>query len=110
MDADDPQFKSQADVFLDIGKAILSNAMNGFNGTLFTYGQTGSGKSYTVMGPPDDAGIIPRTVANLFHWNSDSEARDRELQIYISYLEIYKEAITDLLVPEGTQAKDLKIM
>lgn len=110
MDSSDPAFKSQEDVFLDIGKAILTNAMNGFNGTLFTYGQTGSGKSYTVMGPPDDAGIIPRTVCNLFHWNTDSEANDREVQIRISYLEIYKEKITDLLCQKEAADQDLKIM
>lgn len=92
---------SQADVFLDIGQAILTNAMNGFNGTLFTYGQTGAGKSYSVMGPPDEPGLIPRIVINLFKWNSGFEAENqhRELQIWISYLEIYKEQVTDLLAP-----------
>jgi len=44
-DFESPKFASQEVVMRDIGKVILGNAMNGFNGCLFAYGQTGSGKS-----------------------------------------------------------------
>lgn len=38
----------------------MENAFSGYNACIFAYGQTGSGKSYTMMGTPDQPGIIPR--------------------------------------------------
>ena len=34
---------TQADIFDGIGKNVVNNVLNGFNGTIFAYGQTGSG-------------------------------------------------------------------
>lgn len=34
----------QDDVFEQVGKAAVQNAIDGFNSTIFAYGQTGSGK------------------------------------------------------------------
>lgn len=33
-----------------LGVAVLKNAWEGYNSTLFAYGQTGSGKSWSVVG------------------------------------------------------------
>lgn len=110
---------TQAEIFEDIGTPMVSNAVDGFNCTLFAYGQTGSGKSYTMMGgvPTDegDAGVIPRMISGLF------EEKDRleedalvELQVRISYLEIYKEQVTDLFASlsanKENKGENLKIM
>lgn len=43
-----------------MGLPALNNAFDGYNACIFAYGQTGSGKSYSMMGPDDDKGIIPR--------------------------------------------------
>mmetsp|Transcript_24411 Transcript_24411/g.43349 ORF Transcript_24411/g.43349 Transcript_24411/m.43349 type:complete len:1306 (-) Transcript_24411:15-3932(-) len=112
LDPESSTFATQEDVFRDIGKIILANALDGFNGTLFTYGQTGSGKSYCMMGPTNDPGIIPRTVERLFRLKAKREDSERELQIWISYLEIYKEQVTDLLCAEKEPkpSDNLKIM
>lgn len=34
----------------ELGVAVLKNAWEGYNSTLFAYGQTGSGKSWSVVG------------------------------------------------------------
>ena len=36
-------------------------------GVLFTYGITGSGKTYTMMGPLNNPGLIPRSFDVIFN-------------------------------------------
>jgi kinesin family protein 23 len=36
-------------------------------GVLFTYGITGSGKTYTMMGPLNNPGLIPRSFDVVFN-------------------------------------------
>lgn len=111
-----PSFASQEEVFRDMGLKILSNAIDGFNSSIFAYGQTGSGKSYSVLGPPEDPGLIPRVVTKLFEDKERMEADpNKELQVWISYLEIYKEQVTDLLTENTSRSilqaqEQLKIM
>ena len=33
-----------------MGKEIVEEVMNGYNGTIFAYGPTGNGKTYTMFG------------------------------------------------------------
>lgn len=40
----------QKKVYNELGVAVLKNAWEGYNSTLFAYGQTGSGKSWSVVG------------------------------------------------------------
>lgn len=37
-------------MYNELGVAVLKNAWEGYNSTLFAYGQTGSGKSWSVVG------------------------------------------------------------
>jgi kinesin family protein 5 len=71
----------------------------GYNGTIFSYGQTSSGKTHTmegVMGDPHLQGIIPRIVNDIFtHINALKESV--EFHIKVSYFEVYKGTIRDLL-------------
>lgn len=72
--------------------------MEGYNAVVFAYGQTASGKTFTLTGSPSNPGIIPLAVSDLF-----SQIRgtpDREFLLRASYLELYNEAILDLLSPE----------
>ncbi|CAE7319545.1 KIF13B [Symbiodinium sp. CCMP2592] len=110
---------TQAEIFEDIGTPMVSNAVDGFNCTLFAYGQTGSGKSYTMMGgvPTDegDAGVIPRMISGLFEEKEHpcKEPGSSGL-VRISYLEIYKEQVTDLFASlsanKENKGENLKIM
>lgn len=43
-------------------KDIVEKVVGGFNGTVFAYGQTSSGKTHTMMGVPDEPGIVPLAV------------------------------------------------
>ena len=43
--------ENQNEVFDFLGKPIIKDVLEGFNGTIFAYGQTGSGKTFTMMGP-----------------------------------------------------------
>ncbi len=45
---------------------FVGKVLDGYHSTIFAYGQTGSGKTYTIDGPSDDTGIIPRTINALF--------------------------------------------
>lgn len=46
-------------------KDIVEKVVGGFNGTVFAYGQTSSGKTHTMMGVPDEPGIVPLAVCTL---------------------------------------------
>lgn len=85
----------------------------GESALLFTLGVTNGGKTHTVLGsgfekkmnngtniPNNDWGIIPRSldhvIARVNAINAEATSGPR-LQVYLSYLEIYNEAIYDLL-------------
>jgi Kinesin motor domain len=48
-------------------KDIVEKVVGGFNGTVFAYGQTSSGKTHTMMGVPDEPGIVPLAVRAHHH-------------------------------------------
>lgn len=104
-DENDSHFASQETVYNDVGKTILSNSLHGINGCLFAYGQTGSGKSHSVIGTPEAPGVVPRFVQEIFiHKASYDQKRtgsteDKEIRLWISYVEIYNEELRDLLAP-----------
>ena len=57
---------SQEDIYKEVGMPVLTNILDGFNGTIMAYGQTSSGKTHTMQGydlnDRDAKGIIPRIV------------------------------------------------
>jgi hypothetical protein len=57
---------TQEQVYQDLGKNIVSQGLEGYNGTIFAYGQTGSGKTHTMMGNSESLGIVPKISADLF--------------------------------------------
>ncbi|XP_063774231.1 centromere-associated protein E isoform X2 [Pseudophryne corroboree] len=98
--------ETTAQVYQEVAVPIIRSALQGYNGTIFAYGQTSSGKTYTMMGTPDNLGIIPRAVQEVFH--IIQEAPDREFLLRVSYMEIYNETVTDLLCDDGKK-KPLEI-
>ncbi|KAG7391931.1 putative ATP-dependent RNA helicase ddx49 [Phytophthora pseudosyringae] len=104
---------TQAQVYGDIAKPLVDQALQGYNGTIFAYGQTGSGKTHTMMGSGDDHGIVPLMNADLFarvnasdaeNAKSDDEGAIKYL-VTVSFLEIYNEVIKDLLNPSDKVLK-----
>ena len=99
------RYHSQQDVYEDLGGAVLNNAYNGFNSTLFAYGQTGSGKSYSMVGYGPNKGIVPLAFEKLFERINANEDDKIKYQVTYSMLEIYMEAVDDLLIKSGKGKK-----
>ncbi|XP_038903563.1 kinesin-like protein KIN-5C [Benincasa hispida] len=99
----------QKDLYDQAVVPIVNEVLEGFNCTIFAYGQTGTGKTYTMEGEckrsksgpngelPPEAGVIPRTVQQIF---DTLEGQNAEYSVKVTFLELYNEEITDLLAPE----------
>lgn len=73
--------------------------LNRYNVCIFAYGQTGSGKTYTINGTPNDLGLTPRAVKELFKaLKRDSNKFSFAVHCYM--MELYQDNLVDLLLPE----------
>ncbi|NXT19308.1 KIF27 protein, partial [Syrrhaptes paradoxus] len=103
---------TQQEVYTVCIKPLLVSLTEGYNATVFAYGQTGSGKTYTIGGghiapvAVDEKGIIPRAIQELFQ--HISENRNIDFHVKVSYIEVYKEELRDLLELESS-VKELHI-
>ncbi|XP_010127848.1 PREDICTED: kinesin-like protein KIF27, partial [Chlamydotis macqueenii] len=103
---------TQEEVYTVCIKPLLVSLTEGYNATVFAYGQTGSGKTYTIGGghiasvAEDEKGIIPRAIQELFQ--HISENCNIDFHVKVSYIEVYKEEVRDLLELE-TSVKELHI-
>ncbi|XP_027059003.1 kinesin-like protein KIF22 [Pocillopora damicornis] len=79
---------------------LIPLMLQGQNASVFAYGPTGAGKTHTMVGSPDEPGLIPRCAAELFKL-IDTHHQDPTVpwkyKVLFSYLEIYQEKIEDLL-------------
>jgi kinesin family protein 18/19 len=75
---------------------LIPGVTSGFNGTVFAYGATGAGKTYTMMGSPNNPGIMSFTLQDLFQQIAMKQD-GRKLDVKISFFEVYNETIIDLL-------------
>ncbi|KAJ2059305.1 hypothetical protein GGI17_004492 [Coemansia sp. S146] len=113
---------TQEQVYQKVAHPILEEVMQGYSCTIFAYGQTGTGKTYTMQGDPKpansetsnggvvkgdllaslqiptNAGLIPRTLYNLFYI---LEKRSAKYEVSVSYVELYNENLMDLLSSAG---------
>ncbi|XP_055900486.1 kinesin-like protein KIF15 [Biomphalaria glabrata] len=96
---------TQEAVFSLVGKKIIEDCLNGYNGSILAYGKTGSGKSFTMFGPSENLessqlrGVIPRSLEYLFSVIAHQQDHGSKKQFLCrcSFLEIYQEQIFDLL-------------
>ncbi|XP_050295479.1 kinesin-like protein Klp98A [Anthonomus grandis grandis] len=91
-------YASQETVYKDLGTEVVDCAFEGYNACVFAYGQTGSGKTFTMMGSPDNQGLIPRICKALFDRMTENSKRGTTHRVQVSYLEIYQERVADLLL------------
>ncbi|KAK2861138.1 hypothetical protein FQN49_004504 [Arthroderma sp. PD_2] len=108
-DRNDSHYAEQEDVYNCLGEEFLDHNFEGYHTCIFAYGQTGSGKSYTMMGTPEQPGLIPRTCEDLFQRIENSESPDITYNVRVSYFEVYNEHVRDLLVPRTDPPYYLKI-
>ncbi|KAJ7109744.1 kinesin-like protein [Mycena crocata] len=96
-----------APLYMTAARPHVHAFMSGYNAVVFAYGQTASGKTYTLSGTPEEPGIIPRALRDVFAFIRATPSREYLLRC--SYLEIYNETIHDLLAPGAGQAKGVEI-
>lgn len=108
-DEADPHYAHQEDVYRSFGEEFLDHNFAGYHTCIFAYGQTGSGKSYTMMGSPDNPGLIPRTCEELFDRIAHEPSPNTNYHVQVSYFEVYNEHVRDLLTPRTTPPLYLKI-
>ncbi|XP_030563711.1 kinesin-like protein Klp98A isoform X1 [Drosophila novamexicana] len=101
-DAEDSHFATQEQVYSDLGNDVVDCAYEGYNACVFAYGQTGSGKTFTMMGTPNNPGLIPRICEELFTRMRVGQESGTGYRTHASYLEIYNEQVKDLLAPQST--------
>ncbi|CAD5115830.1 DgyrCDS4768 [Dimorphilus gyrociliatus] len=89
---------SQTEIYDDVARPVVLQAMKGYNATILAYGQTGAGKTYTMTGATESyrqRGLIPRSLSEIF--KAIDQSIDQNTTIRISYVEIYNESFFDLL-------------
>ncbi|KAK9109273.1 hypothetical protein Sjap_017333 [Stephania japonica] len=80
---------------------LVDGLFQGYNATVLAYGQTGSGKTYTMgTGYKDGSqtGITPQVMNALFR-KIETMKHEAEFQLHVSFIEILKEEVQDLLEP-----------
>ncbi|EAR82018.2 kinesin motor catalytic domain protein (macronuclear) [Tetrahymena thermophila SB210] len=87
---------SQVEIYEKTSNFLLDGVIEGFNATVFAYGATGAGKTYTMVGSPDNPGIMSRTMNQLYYLIQQN-SNQNHFVVRVSYLEIYNENIKDLL-------------
>ena len=101
---------NQEALYNAFGDKLLKDIFRGYNGTIMAYGQTGSGKTYTMFGrslledqrlenmrenDPEN-GIVQRAVRQIFEYKEQNRDK-KDISIYVSFIQIYLNQITDLL-------------
>lgn len=105
----DEHYAHQEHVYNSLGEEFLDHNFEGYHTCIFAYGQTGSGKSYTMMGTPEQQGLIPRTCQDLFERIESNDSPNISYTVRVSYFEVYNEHVRDLLVPRTDPPCYLKI-
>ncbi|KAK8304930.1 hypothetical protein V6Z12_D03G027300 [Gossypium hirsutum] len=95
---------------------LVDGLFPGYNATVLAYGQTGSGKTYTMgtaIKDGSETGLIPQVMNALFK-KIETLKHQTEFQLHVSFIEILKEEVRDLLdsepvskpvTPNGNAAK-----
>ncbi|XP_074586712.1 kinesin-like protein KIN-7J [Curcuma longa] len=81
-------------VYVEGAKDVALSVVNGINASIFAYGQTSSGKTYTMTGITDYA------IEDIYDYIKKHKERDFVLKF--SAMEIYNEAVRDLLGSDST--------
>ncbi|XP_030578141.1 centromere-associated protein E isoform X2 [Archocentrus centrarchus] len=98
--------ETTSQLYNNIAKPLVVSTVEGYNGTIFAYGQTSSGKTFTMMGSERTPGVIPLAVEDVFQ--TIKNFPKKEFLLRVSYMEIYNETVTDLLV-DSWKRKPLEV-
>ncbi|XP_053121164.1 kinesin-like protein KIF22 isoform X2 [Hemicordylus capensis] len=90
---------TQHDIYMGSVQPFLRHLLEGQNASILAYGPTGAGKTHTMLGSPDQPGVIPRAVRDVLQMTRDASGDEWKYSVSMSYLEIYQEKVLDLLEP-----------
>merc|ERR1740129_62456 len=96
----------QETVYRQLVEERVQAVLDGFNATVFAYGQTGTGKTFSMgtsnggeLLEDEGRGVITRALQHVFTQLKDKKEDHQFLTVKISFLEIKKEQVYDLLNP-----------
>ncbi|KRX06450.1 Protein kinase-like domain [Pseudocohnilembus persalinus] len=108
-----PEQTTTSQIFQQLnGKSLIDSAIEGGISTLFAYGQTGSGKTYTVQGLTEIVALQlfiqvqnfkNSQVPKFYNQKGDFQ----QFTIYLSFLQIIGNKVSDLLNPESNWKADI---
>lgn len=94
---------SQEEVFEYTCKPLIDDLIiNKKSGLVFTYGMTNAGKTFTVIGTPEQPGILPQALKNLLEYSGLQKDEKLDKNFYCNFVEIYNEDVFDLLDDDPT--------
>ncbi|KAG5641661.1 hypothetical protein DXG03_004527 [Asterophora parasitica] len=97
------QESTQEEIFHNDVQPMIDIVYSGVTVTIFAYGVTSSGKTHTMQGTKSDPGVIPRAIRAMFEMKSTITTHD--VSLHVSYMEIYKDEVYDLLVTRENAPK-----
>ncbi|KAH9325216.1 hypothetical protein KI387_005394, partial [Taxus chinensis] len=77
---------------------LVNGVVQGRNACVLCYGATGAGKTYTMLGTVGSPGVMVIAIKDLFAKLQELSFNGEHV-VWISYLEVYNEAVKDLLSP-----------
>ncbi|CAE7241840.1 Khc [Symbiodinium microadriaticum] len=99
------QDASQEDVFQSAGREAVDGVLLGLNAAIMAYGQTSTGKTHTMVGDRTRPGLCLKAAGHLF---SEAALCGSQIEVQASFLQLYLNHITDLLVADGHE-RSLKL-
>ena len=100
-DAVFPDTANNEDVYAKTAAPLVDVLFAGGRATCFAYGQTGAGKTYTMQGSnfgdDTESGLYSLAVQDIFDRKASLDDSQGELQLYMSFYEIYGSSLHDLL-------------
>ncbi|KAF5310938.1 hypothetical protein D9619_008254 [Psilocybe cf. subviscida] len=103
------QDSKQEEIFNNDVEPLIDVVYSGVTVTIFAYGVTSSGKTHTMQGTRAEPGVIPRVVRLILFSKAMFEKKDGIYQyqtsLTVSYMEIYKDEVYDLLVTRENAPK-----
>ena len=94
------ELSTQEEIFEYACKPLIDDLiLNQRSGLVFIYGMTNAGKTFTVIGTPENPGILPQALKTLLEYDVKKINNEKNANINFNYnfVEIYNEDVFDLL-------------
>ncbi|KAL0904154.1 hypothetical protein M5K25_026228 [Dendrobium thyrsiflorum] len=86
-----PPESIQEDIYDKVMQPLVMDFMEGHSSLLVAMGPTGSGKTYTMFGSPQQPGIVPLALRQIFRQKADNVNIQASRTYYLSIFEIHSE-------------------